>query len=158
MTGPQITAMYKIPEITFTVKMKGPKPAELHKVTSSKEAANVMRTLFNDGQIQWVEEFILVCLNRQNAIVGYYKVSKGGVSCTVADVRVIATIALNCCAHSVMVAHNHPSGETRPSEADKTLTEKIKEGLSILDIKLLDHIIVTEDPTKFYSFAEEGTL
>jgi DNA repair protein RadC len=151
-----ITPELKIPEITITVKMDKAKKSELYQIQSSTDAANLFRKIFDSDTIDWVESFVMLCLNRGNKVVGFYKVSKGGVTGTVADPRVIFTCALNCLATYIIVAHNHPSGNLKPSRADEELTTKIKEGGKLLDIKLLDHVILTEE--SHFSFADEGLI
>lgn len=145
-----------VPEIEISVKYKN-RPEQLMKLgSSSRQCYEVVKQLFNADQILWVEEFIMICLNRQGEMLGYYKVSKGGFTCTVVDVKVVATIALQCCASDIIVAHNHPSGNTKPSDADKYMTAKLKEGLQTLDIRLIDHLIITEE--NYLSFSDEGLL
>jgi len=98
----------------------------------------------------------LLCLDRSNRVIGYRKIGQGGVSGCVVDPKIIFSIALACGASSIMIAHNHPSGQLKPSEADVTLTKKIKEAGRMLDITVLDHIIITSDG--YMSFADEGQL
>jgi DNA repair protein RadC len=96
-------------------------------------------------------------LNRSNAVLGILSVSKGGISGTVTDVRLIFQGALKTNASGIIVAHNHPSGNALPSDSDKKITQKIKEAGNLLDIQLLDHIIIL--PVEgYYSFADEGTI
>ena len=92
----------------------------------------------------------------QSRYVGSYKVSQGGITGTVADPRLIIKKALDILATGIVICHNHPSGTLKPSTADEQITKKIKEGCSYFDIRLLDHIILTE--TGFYSFMDEGIL
>jgi DNA repair protein RadC len=99
---------------------------------------------------------ILLCLNRANKVIGFYKVSSGGFAGTVADPKVIFTIALNCAASAIIIAHNHPSGNLKASKADIDLTNKIKLAGDTLEINLLDHIIMTED--SYYSFADDALI
>lgn len=146
----------QLPEIELTLKYKGTKKTDLKKINSSKDAAEVLRLIFNADTIEYTEEFIMLCLNQANKVIAFYKVSSGGQTATVADIRVIATIALNSAATNVIIAHNHPSGNTTPSAADKAVTNKIKEGLAILEIKLLEHIILTDE--SYFSFADEGII
>jgi DNA repair protein RadC len=146
----------KIPEITISIKYKRGKNAEEITFQRSEDTAQVMRKLFDAGQIEWTEEFIMLCLNNANKVIGYYRVSKGGMMATVADTRVIATVALQTLAVRVIIAHNHPSGSLRPSEADKNATNKIKGALNLLEIDLLDHLIITKNG--YYSFSDEGFL
>ena len=95
-------------------------------------------------------------LNRANAVLACFQVSTGGITGTVADPRLIFTAALKVNAVSLILAHNHPSGNLFPSTADQELTIKIKEAGKFLEIKLLDHIILSSDG--YCSFADEGLL
>jgi DNA repair protein RadC len=133
-----------LPEFEINLKVKG-KKSELKTITSSSDAAEVCRMCFDDGKINWVEEFIVVGLSRANNVQGFYKVSSGGVTGTVADPRVIFQFALLSNATSIILAHNHPSGNLNPSEVDISLTKKIQEAGKLLDIHLLDHIILTDE-------------
>ena len=148
------TNFMKIPQIEISVKYTGAKKSELKKLNTSRDVAQVMRELLNPSTIDWIEEFVMLCLNQERKVIGYYKVSVGGFAGTYADIKVIATIALQCAASSVIVAHNHPSGSLKPSPADIAVTQRIKNGLALLDIKLIDHIIVTDE--SYYSFTDEG--
>jgi len=143
----------KLPELK--IKVKATKGDEFY-IKNSEDIVQVLRNVFNADTIQWTEEFILVCLNRAHKVIGYYKVGAGGFSGVVCDVKVIMTMALQSSASSLIVAHNHPSGNLKPSANDKSMTDKINAACKILDINLLDHIILTADGS--YSFAEEGYL
>jgi len=146
----------KIPEIEISVKFKGALKSELKKINKSQDAADVLRLLFDPGKIEWTEEFIMVCLGQSNKVIGYYKVSSGGMTVAIADTRVICTVALQTCAVNVIVAHNHPSGNTTPSKADEAVTDRLKKALALLEIRLLDHVIIT--PDSYYSFADNGEI
>jgi DNA repair protein RadC len=102
------------------------------------------------------EEFWVVFLNRQNKIMGKMKLSQGGISGTVTDVRIVMKRAIEYLASGIIVAHNHPSGNLQPSESDTRITQKIKEAGNIMDIQLLDHIIIGDKD--YYSFADNGIL
>jgi DNA repair protein RadC len=102
------------------------------------------------------EEFWILLLNRANKIIGKHQISNGGVSGTVADPRRIFQLAIQHLASGLILCHNHPSGNLKPSQADLQLTQKIKAGASLLDINLLDHLIISDQ--KYYSFADEGQL
>lgn len=102
------------------------------------------------------EEFWILYLNRANKIMSVEKISKGGITGTVADPRLIFGRALDIKACGVILVHNHPSGSTRPSNQDLELTKKLKSAGQLLDIQVMDHLIVTEDT--YYSFADEGLL
>ena len=102
------------------------------------------------------EVFAVLCLDQANGLKHFEKVSRGGITATYVDPRLIFRIAIREEAVSIIVCHNHPSGNLRPSRADQILTTRIKEGANYLDIKLLDHIIV--GPLGYFSFANEGLL
>jgi DNA repair protein RadC len=102
------------------------------------------------------EEFWLLMLNRANRVLGRYKVSQGGLSGTVIDTRIILKKALDNLASSIIVCHNHPSGNKQPSDADVKITEKLKKAAEILEIKLLDHVIIADK--SYFSFADEGLI
>jgi DNA repair protein RadC len=122
-------------------------------VTSSQGVARYLQTLFADYEH---EIFAVLFLNRANRINHWEVVSSGGMSGTVADPRVILRKALEEKAVSLILCHNHPSGNLRPSVADKDLTAKIREASRFFDILLLDHIIVSQEG--YFSFADEGLL
>jgi DNA repair protein RadC len=143
----------KLPELK--IKVKATKGDEFF-IKNSDDVVQVLRSIFNADTLQWTEEFILVCLNRAHKVIGYYKVGSGGFSGVVCDVKVIMTMALQSSASSLIVAHNHPSGNLKPSDADRKMTDKINGACKLLDMTLLDHIILTADSS--YSFAEEGYL
>lgn len=122
-------------------------------VRSSREIAEYLQALIKDYSH---EVFAVIFLNRANKINHFEIISRGGITGTVADPRVILKKALEEEATSLILCHNHPSGNLKPSLADEELTRKIKEAASYMDIKVIDHIIVSEDG--YYSFADEGIL
>ena len=126
---------------------------KLHVVIQSKDAAEYLR-----AQLKYKkhEVFAVVYLNRANKIKHYEIISEGGITGTVADPRIILKKALENDAVNIILCHNHPSGSIKPSRADEELTKKISEAASYFDIKVLDHIIVSEEG--YYSFADEGLL
>lgn len=140
-------------EVSYKTKIK---PVDRVKISNSKDSYNALLSVFDAGQIEHVEEFVILLLNRANQVLGWYKLSKGGISGTVADTRVIFQLALGANACGVILAHNHPSGNPKPSEQDKLITKKIREAGKILEISILDHIIVT--PDSYYSFSDEGGI
>jgi len=122
-------------------------------VTSSADVATYLQTTLRDYKH---EVFAVIFLNRANKINDFRIISEGGITGTVADPRIILKRALEEDAVSLILCHNHPSGSLKPSRADEELTLKIKEASKYFDIKVLDHIIVSEDG--YYSFADEGIL
>lgn len=125
------------------------------KIQSSEAAANFIRSFYT-GDIDIFESSFVLLLNSQNLTIGYAKLSQGGIQGTVMDPRLVAHYAVKCLASAVIIAHNHPSGALKPSDADLTLTKKINSGLDLLDIKLLDHIIITSEG--YYSLLDNGQL
>lgn len=138
------------------VLYKRPKVSEMHKVLSSLDACELLRSVYEDGKMDFKEYFFVIMLTRRNQVLGISKVSEGGTSGTVVNSKEIFQIALKCNAVSIIICHNHPSGNLQPSEADKKLTQKIKDFSEMIDVKLLDHIIITSEG--YYSFADEGVL
>ena len=123
------------------------------KIASSRDIYDIFHPLLADLPN---EEFWIILLNRSNKIIERQKISQGGISGTVTDIRIILKIALEKLASSLILCHNHPSGNPKPSEADISITKKIKESGKLMDITLLDHIIVTDG--NYYSFADEGII
>jgi DNA repair protein RadC len=123
------------------------------KVRSSSDVYEIFHSLLSDLNH---EEFWVLYLNRSNKIVSRQRISQGGISGTITDVRLIMKTAIELLASSIVVCHNHPSGNREPSEADIRITGKIKEAAAFFDITLLDHIIVTD--SGYYSFADNGSL
>jgi DNA repair protein RadC len=126
------------------------------KINSSKDAFEVLKSHWNYETIEFIEEFKVMLLNRANRVLGLIDISLGGTTGTVADPKVIFAAAIKSNACGIILVHNHPSGNLRPSQADLELTRKIKSGGQILDIGVLDHIIITSE--SFYSFTDEGMI
>ena len=124
------------------------------KVTGSKDAADAFRIFW--PAYEHIEFSYLLMLNRQNQILGYHQLSKGGMTGAVVDVRVIFQVALKASCTSIIIAHNHPSGNLDVSDADRKITNQIKQAGVFLDIPLLDHLIMTTD--SYLSMADEGLL
>ncbi|WP_170245537.1 JAB domain-containing protein [Fodinibius salinus] len=131
-------------------------PQTFPQVTSPDEAVEVLREVWNEGHIQLKEEFVVLLLNTSKRCIGWSKVSLGGSSATIVDPSAIFQVALLATATSIIVAHNHPSGNLNPSKADKSLTERIKKSGDMLGITLDDHIILTADG--YVSLRAKGIL
>jgi DNA repair protein RadC len=129
------------------------RPLEKPVIRDSTEIANYLKVVFQDYRL---EIFAVVFLNRANKINHFEIISQGGITGTVADPRIILKKALEMDAVNIILCHNHPSGSLKPSRADEELTAKIKEASSYFDIKVLDHIIVSEEG--YFSFADRGIL
>jgi len=124
------------------------------KITGSEHVEKSLRYIWED--INDIEKFYIVTLNRANFITGINLISIGGFSGTIADGKVIFRNALLNNAHAIILAHNHPSGQLQPSENDKNLTKKMVEFGKMIDCPILDHIILTS--TSYYSFADNGNI
>lgn len=146
---------YQVAEIQLSYK-SNVKASERPKISNSKDAYEVFLTSWDDSKIEFVEQFKVMLTNRANKVLGIFELSSGGVSGTVADPKLIFAAAIKANACGILLAHNHPSGSTQPSQSDIALTKKIKEGGKLLDVQLLDHIIVTAE--RHYSFADEGLI
>lgn len=126
---------------------------EKHKISSSNSVFELMQPIIGDLPH---EEFWIIYLNNSNKVIDRFQLSKGGITGTLVDVRLALKKALELGATSIILAHNHPSGALNPSSADKQLTQKLKTAGESLDIKILDHLIVTEK--SYFSFADDGLL
>jgi len=126
---------------------------QLDKITSSRSVFDVMQPVL--GELPH-EEFWILYLNNSNKVIQKNQLSKGGITGTLVDVRLVLKSALEVGATSLILCHNHPSGTLKPSQADKDITQKLKTAAQSLDIKVLDHLIITEKT--YFSFADDGIL
>lgn len=124
------------------------------KIRCSRDADRIFREIF--PSLDHREYFYMLCIDRNNQVLGYYQVSVGGLHGTIADIRIIFQTAIKSNSSAIAISHNHPSGNTQPSEADKALTKKIVEAGKLLDISVLDHLIITSEG--YLSFADEGLI
>ncbi len=126
---------------------------EKQKISQSKDVFELFQPIIGDLPH---EEFWILLLNRSNKIIDRFKMSQGGVTGTVIDVKIILKKAIEKLASSVILCHNHPSGNRNPSKADENITIKLKESAQLMDISVLDHIIVADN--NYFSFADDGKL
>lgn len=143
---------FKVAEVEVSYKSNY-NITERPKINSSQSAYRLLMQHWKLGSIELLEEFKVILLNTNNRVLGIVDISVGGVSGTLADPKIIFAIALKTNSSKLVLAHNHPSGGLTPSEADKRLTQKLKEGGKLLDIEVYDHIIVTNH--SYFSFADE---
>lgn len=137
--------------LELSSRRKTEKANEIVKITSSKRVFDVMQPIIGDLSH---EEFWVLFLNNSNNVITKSQLSKGGISGTIVDVRLVFKLAMENGATGLILCHNHPSGNLTPSDADKQITKKIKQAGESLDVKVLDHLIITE--SKYYSFVDEG--
>lgn len=122
------------------------------KITNSFNSYEFIKQFYGDD-IEIFESFFLLLLNNSNITIGYAKISQGGITGTVVDPRIVAKYAVESLATGVILCHNHPSGNLKPSTQDIQITEKVKNGLSFFDIKVIDHLIITNG--SYLSMADE---
>jgi DNA repair protein RadC len=135
-------------KVSYTCKRLGPE------ITNSRAIFDLMQPNWLD--IEYTESFYVILLNRGNKVIGVSKISTGSVSGTIADPKKMFQIALKANASALILCHNHPSGNTRPSQNDTRITRQCVEAGKFLDLPVLDHIIVTR--AGYFSFADEGML
>lgn len=128
-------------------------PPQMNKIVSSKDAYDLLRGKMEDLPN---EVFYLVTLNHSNSVISTEKISEGGICATVVDIRLLLKKAIEYSASAILVAHNHPSGNLKPSEQDIRLTKQIKQAANIMEICLVDHLIITS--SGYYSFMDEGVV
>lgn len=134
-------------------RRRGGDALKLEKITSSASAFELLQPILGDLPH---EEFWIIYVNNSNKVIQKSQLSKGGITGTLVDVRLVLKTALEVGATGLLLAHNHPSGTLKPSTADKQITSKLKIAAQSLDIKVLDHLIITE--TTYFSFADEGII
>ena len=145
----------QVSEVTLVYKSKV-KPDERLQVRNAYQMAAVFRTVWDEDSIELLEESKVMYLNRASRVLGIFPLSKGGVSGTIIDVKLVLVAALRLHASQIAICHNHPSNNTTPSGADISVTKKMNKAAEYLNIRLLDHIILTKD--SYYSMAEQGEI
>lgn len=146
----------QVNEIKVSYKERIPSPF-WQKISSSKDAAEMVFEHWDKQTIQVHESFKIILLNNSNKVKGIYLVSKGGITGTLVDLRILFAVVLKSLSVAIILTHNHPSGTLKASEADRNITQKIKKAAELLDIKLLDHLIIVPDGN-YFSFADNGLL
>lgn len=127
-------------------------------IKNSESAFEFIKPVFDSvTDISIREAFLAIYLNRSNKVIAYQVVSLGGISGTVVDTRLILKAGLDCLASSIILTHNHPSGNLKPSEADLSITKRIKEAAKLLEFNIIDHIIINPE-NQYYSMGDEGLL
>ena len=144
---------YTIGEVELTYKSTSKTRSEIY---SSEDAYKVLLPTYKEGTISYKEYFKVLFLNQSNQVLGYTLISEGGITDTTVDVRVILQAALLTNSVAIILAHNHPSGNTKPSRQDMEITKQVKEAARLMRIIVTDHLILTD--TGYYSFADEGQL
>ncbi len=146
---------FKVAEVQLTYKNRIP-CKDRQQITGSETAYHIVKAQFPDETIDYRESFKVIYMNRSNHVLGCLTVSEGGPCSTAVDVKLILQGALLTNASGVILAHNHPSGNLKPSEPDKIMTERIRKALTVMEVNLLDHLIVTKE--SYFSFVDEGVM
>ena len=148
--------MERANEISISYKQNR-KEEDVLKISSSYEANKIIYNSWDHDNIELFETFKIVLLSNSNIVKGISTLSTGGLTGTMVDIRILFSIALKTLSTGIILAHNHPSGKLIPSQPDKTLTQKIIKAGELLDIKVLDHLIITPN-MEYYSFADNGLM
>ena len=144
---------YTVGEVELSYK---PKFKSLHQVTCSEDAYEVLLSTYREGTICYKEYFKVLFLNQAKQVLGYTLISEGGITDTTVDIRVILQAALLTNSVAIILAHNHPSGNLKPSRQDMEITKQVKNAAQLMRITVLDHLILTD--AGYYSFSDEGEL
>ena len=144
-----------VSEVEISYKNRVPY-SQRQKITTSHSAYEVLTQLFPADTIDYRETFIVLYLNKASQVLGYSIISEGGTASVSVDVKLIIQAALLANASAIIIAHNHPSGNLRPSIEDNRLTKRVAEAAKLFDIAVLDHLIVTSE--SFYSFSDNGNI
>lgn len=148
--------MYKVCEVKLTYSTKV-KSSERACITSSLDAYQfLIKHIYDPETIQYREYLKILLLNRGQKVLGVVPISEGGIDSTCADIRIIMQAAILGNASGIILTHNHPSGNLQPSKQDDVLTEKLRDAAKLFDIRLLDHIIISD--CGYYSYLDEGRL
>lgn len=146
---------YQVAEINVSYTPKQPTSQRI-KICQSRDAYHLLRSTWDENKLCLLEEFKVIFLNRAHHVLGISTISQGGIAGTMADPKVILGMALKTASSGLILAHNHPSGNLNPSQADNNLTHKLCQGSKYLDISIADHLIITDE--SYYSFADNGLM
>jgi DNA repair protein RadC len=148
-------AWMKVSELEIVYKSKI-RPSERPQIKASEDAYKLFLGSWHLGKIELLEQFKVMALNQANRVLGICEISSGAISATLVDPKLVFGMLLKAGATSAIICHSHPSGNIKPSNSDVEMTRKICEGGKLLDIKILDHLILTVN--NYYSFADSGAL
>lgn len=151
MEGIFIFLYMELTEIFLSYKNKNSKSVQL---TNSDDVYKFILNHWDDNTLDAQENVKMILMNASNQVIGVYDMSKGGITSTVVDIRLVLSVALKCLATNIILVHNHPSGSTNPSEQDKELTKKFQSACKFLEINFLDHLVISR--YDYFSFADNG--
>lgn len=148
-------SMFQVTEVELVYRNKVP-PKDRPQIQHSSHAYEMLMMAWDMNKIELLEQFKIVLLDRRNACIGISDISTGGITGCIVDARIVFSTALKARASSIILSHNHPSGNLTPSNEDINITKKLVEAGKLLDIHVIEHMIVT--PHSYYSFADNGLL
>ncbi len=148
-------AMHLLATLEFGRRRNATKIGDNDSIRTSKDIVDLMHPVISDLP---VEEFWVILLNRKNRVIGKECVARGGVSAVLVDMRMLLKPAISRLASSIILCHNHPSGTASPSGEDRALTRRVAAAVELLDMKLIDHVIITTDADQYFSFADRGEI
>ena len=148
-------AMHLLATLEFGRRRNAAKMGDNDSIRTSKDIVSLMHPEISDKP---VEEFWVILLNRKNRVIGKECVARGGVSAVLVDMRMLLKPAISRLASSIILCHNHPSGTASPSGEDRALTRRVAAAVELLDIRLIDHVIITSDADQYFSFADRGEI
>ncbi|RDB07831.1 JAB domain-containing protein [Runella aurantiaca] len=148
-------SLYRVNEVEIVYRNKVPYQDRIQ-ITQSETAYEILRQCWDENRIELVEQFKILLLDRRHTCLGVSDIATGGITGCVVDPRIVFATALKTKASALILAHNHPSGNLKPSEADIALTRKLLQGGKLLEISVIDHLIVT--PYNYCSFADDGLM
>ena len=151
------TNISNLGEVTLNYKYHNPSIKDRPLITNSADAVAVIKLVIDMQRIGLQEQFIVIYLNQANKVIGTMNVFSGSINSTVIDIKLILASGILLMSKSVIVAHNHPSGNLKPSKEDLALTKRLSNALQYMEMKLVDHFIITPDDD-YLSFANEGLL
>lgn len=146
---------YRLSEIELVYKHTVPINLQ-PRILKSEDAYNAFLSYWDQGKIEFIEQFKILLLNRANRVLGIVEISSGTTNATLVDVKMVFVSAMKANAHSIILCHNHPSGNMEPSKPDIQLTDKMKKIGELLEIKVVDHLIIS--PNDYYSFSDNGYI
>lgn len=145
-------------DVSLSYTYTGKITTELTQIITSKDAERCFRSMYQPGKIALQESFHFMILNRANRLLALIHLSTGGTTGTVCDIKLMLIYLIAFNSHSVIICHNHPSGNLNPSDADRQFTIKFKAACSLVDIRLMDHVIISPDEGAYYSLSDNGDI
>ncbi len=153
-----IKVVSRFVDVKFSYRYMVKNIEHLTQITRSDHTEALIRSVYDKDNIALCESFYVIALNRANRVIAIMQISQGGMTATICDIRFVMLFLITVGAQNAICSHNHPSGNLKPSAADIDLTKRLSEACRLFDIYLNDHVILSPDEGKWYSFADEGII